>query len=334
MHSEVVELALKLIDLESVTGNEKTMSEYLENRLKQEGWQVVRQEVEPGRDNIYATRPGHEPKLVFNSHIDTVPPFFPAEIKDGVIRGRGACDTKSLIAAQLLAARTLIESGIEEIGLLYVVGEEVDHCGMIKANELNIDPQFLIVGEPTESKLVRRQKGIFKFRLESSGKAAHSGYPHTGVSAIDPLLDVLQDLKSAAWPSDVTLGETTLNIGVIGGGRAANVVPDKAFADVMIRVTTSQAEINAMVDKIINGRVPYSIVSYNDPCELTTLEGYETVVVSFNTDIPYLKFSGKALLWGAGSIQDAHTAREFIRVTDLEAAVGTYEQLARQCLGK
>ncbi len=332
MHSEVVELALKLIDIESVTGNEKPMADYLEERLSSEGWEVVRQTVEPGRDNVYATRPGHSPRLIFNSHIDTVPPFFPADLKDGVITGRGACDTKSLIAAQLLAARALVASGVEDIGLLYVVGEEVDHSGMIKANKLGIDPQFLIVGEPTESKLVRRQKGIYKLRLESKGKTAHSGYPHTGVSAIDPLVEVLHDLRKADWPGDVQLGETTINIGVIGGGRAANVVPDKAFAEILIRVVTSSAEIKGMVDRIVDGRVSCHEVASNDPCELTTLDGYDTVVVSFNTDIPYLKFNGKALLWGAGSIQDAHTAAEHILVKDLEAAVGIYEQLARQCL--
>lgn len=332
MHSEVVQLALELIDIESISGNENPMADFLEKRLKAEGWEVTRQTVAEGRDNVYAKRPGVEPRLIFNSHIDTVPPFFPASIENGIIRGRGACDTKSLIAAQLLAARAMVDSGIEDIGLLYVVGEEVDHCGMLKANELGLDPEYLIVGEPTESKLVRRQKGMVKFRFESKGKAAHSGYPHTGQSAIEPLLDVLQDLRAVNWPKDAELGETTLNIGLIGGGRAANVVPDKAFAEVMVRVITSQTQIKEMVEEVVAGRVPYNIITGNDPCELTTLEGYETVVVSFNTDIPYLKFNGKALLWGAGSIQDAHTANEYIKVEDLEAAVGIYEQLARQCL--
>ena len=332
MSSEVVDLAMTLIDIPSVSGEERAMADFLQSYLEPQGWQVVRQTQAPGRDNIYAFRPGRQPKLIFNSHIDTVPPFFPATRDDTWIRGRGACDTKSLIAAQLLAARALVEEGHDEIGLLYVVGEEVDHCGMIKANELGLDPAYLIVGEPTESKLVRRQKGLLKVRLESRGKAAHSGYPHTGVSAVDPLLDVLDDLRHASWPSDAVLGETTLNIGILGGGRAANVVPDHAFAEVMIRVVTRQREVLEQFKQLVADRVACRVIASNDPCELTTLEGYETVVVAFNTDIPYLKFNGKALLWGAGSILDAHTANEKIKIADLEQAVLVYRELANQCL--
>ena len=139
MAAEVVELAMMLIDIESISGSELAMADFLENYLQAKGWQVTRQSVAAGRDNIYAHRPGRLPKLLFNSHIDTVPPFFPASRDDTWIRGRGACDTKSLIAAQLLAAQALADEGLDQIGLLYVVGEEVDHCGMIKANELGLD---------------------------------------------------------------------------------------------------------------------------------------------------------------------------------------------------
>ncbi len=332
MHPPVVALALKLIDIESTSGREKPMADFLQAYLEPLGWQVQLQEVAPDRDNIFAFRPGNKPRLIFNSHIDTVPPFFPASIDDAWIRGRGACDTKSLIAAQLLAAQALVEKGHEDIGLLYVVGEEVDHCGMIKANALGLDPEYLIVGEPTESKLARRQKGILKFQLECVGKAAHSGYPHTGDSAIETLLDVLQDLRRAQWPEDATLGATTLNIGILKGGRAANVLADHASAEALIRVVTKQEDIRAKVEEIAAGRASIRVIAGNDPHELHTLQGYESAVVAFNTDIPYLQFSGKALLWGAGSILDAHTAGEKIRIADLEAAVGIYQDLAERCL--
>jgi len=332
--AEVVDLAVRMIDIESTSGHEKPMADFLEDYLTPRGWRVVRQTVAEGRDNIYAHRPDRKPRLIFNSHIDTVPPYFPARVDETHIHGRGACDTKSLIAAQLLAAQTLVDEGREDVGLLYVVGEEVDHIGMIHANELGLNPEFLIVGEPTESKLARRQKGILKINLRTKGKAGHSGYPHTGESAIDPLLDVLQDLRKAPWPAADTLGETTLNIGVIGGGRAANVIPDQAYAEALFRVVTSHAAILAEVERIVAGRAEIETVAHNDPCELNVLKGYETAVVSFNTDIPYFTFDGQAFLFGAGSILDAHTARERIRIDDLEALVGIYRDLARTCLNR
>lgn len=330
----VVELAEQMINIESTSGAELPMADFLESYMKPKGWTVVRQTIAEGRDNVYIHRPGvANPRLIFNSHIDTVPPFFPATKDETWLRGRGACDTKSLIAAQLFAAEALLAEGRDDIGLLYVVGEEVDHIGMIKANDLGLNPDYLIVGEPTESKLVSRQKGLVKVRLNAKGKAAHSGYPETGESAVDKLLDVLEDLRRESWPDEAELGKTTLNIGLIGGGRAANIVPDSAFAEVMVRVVTTEHAIFRRIQELVADRVDIQLVASNDPEELTTLDGYATTVVSFNTDIPYLKFDGRALLWGAGSILDAHTPRERIRLKDLEAAPGIYADLARACLG-
>ncbi len=329
--SEVVDLAIQLIDIRSTSGAEGPMADFLEGYALARGWQVQRQTYAPGRDNVYIHR-GRAPELLFNSHIDTVPPHFDHSRDEAYLYGRGACDTKSLIAAQLLAAQQLVAEGYENIALLYVVGEEVDHCGMVKANELGLNPRYMIVGEPTESKLGRRQKGIVKLRLSSKGKAAHSGYPHTGVSAIDPLLDVLQDLRQIPWPDDDVLGQTTMNIGLLGGGKAANIVPDDAFAEIMIRVVTKQHEIHQRVLEVVADRVQVQLITANDPCELSTLPGYETIVVAFNTDIPYFNFNGKALLWGAGSIMDAHTSGEKIAIADLQAAPSIYADLARKCL--
>jgi len=328
----VVELAKTLINIESTSGAERPMADYLQSYMEPKGWKTIRQEVAPGRDNIYFSRSGKTPRLLFNSHIDTVPPYFPATWDTEWIYGRGACDTKSLIAAQLHACEILVTEGHEDIGLLYVVGEEVDHCGMIKANELDLHPDFLIVGEPTESKLASRQKGILKIRLETHGKAAHSGYPETGVSAVEPLLDILSALRAEPWPAETHLGETTMNIGVLGGGKAANIVPDAAFADVLFRVVTSRDEILERVTQLVAGRAKMSTIASNDPWNLSTLDGYETQVVSFNTDIPYFNFDGKAFLWGAGSILDAHTAGEKIRISDLQEAVTIYTGLARRLL--
>lgn len=329
--SEVVDLAIRMIDIESTSGAELPMADFLETHMTAKGWKVKRQTYAAGRDNVYIYQHEGQPDLLFNSHIDTVPPYFPHSRDENFIYGRGACDTKSLIAAQLLAAETLHAEG-HNVAMLYVVGEEVDHCGMIKANELGLNPKYMIVGEPTESKLVRRQKGLVKVRLTTKGKAAHSGYPETGISAVDPLLDALQNLRDIDWPADDVLGQTTMNIGLLGAGKAANIVPEDAFAEVMIRVVTSEAEILQQLKDAVGDLAEVNLIASNDPCELTTLEGYETVVVSFNTDIPYFKFDGKALLWGAGSILDAHTSGEKMPIADLEAAPGIYADLARRCL--
>ncbi|MCB1051577.1 MAG: M20/M25/M40 family metallo-hydrolase [Acidobacteria bacterium] len=329
----VYELAVQMINTPSLSGQEGPMADFLQAYLEPKGWVVERQTFSPGRDNIFAYRHNRYPRLLFNSHIDTVPPYFPARREGDWLYGRGACDTKSLIAAQLLAAQDLIDQGFEDVGLLYVVGEEVDHCGMIKANALGLNPEVMIVGEPTESKLASRQKGILKLRLSASGIAAHSGYPHTGKSAIDPLIDVLYDLRHHTWPAAPDLGATTLNIGLLGGGKAANVIPDSAFAEVMIRVVTSHHDILKQVEKLVANRVEFKVVAANDPTDLAQHEHFESCVVAFNTDIPYFRFDGKAFLYGPGSILDAHTAGEKIRIQDLEKAVHTYAELARLTLG-
>jgi acetylornithine deacetylase len=332
LSESVLELATALIDIESTSGSEKPMSDFLKVYLEERSWEVVLQEVEPERFNVWASRPGVDnPRVVMNTHIDTVPPFFPASRDETHLRGRGACDTKSLLAAQLIAAERLVAEGEDQIGLLYVVGEEVDHCGMIAANDLGLDPDYLIVGEPTESKLVLRQKGILKVNLFASGKAGHSGYPHTGISAIEPLLDVLQELRSESWPGSEALGDTTLNIGILEGGRAANVIPDQAKAELLFRVVTSHEAIEERLREITKERLDIEVVAKNNPTELTVFEGYETAVVSFNTDIPYLKFNGKSLLYGAGSILDAHTARENILIEDLNTLPETYYRLVKEC---
>ena len=333
MLPNILDLARTMIDIESISGNELGMAHFLRDTLTPLGWRVDLQEAAPKRFNVLARRGKDQPRLIFNSHIDTVPPFFPSSIDGPYLRGRGACDTKSLIAAQLHAAQAMANTGNDDIGLLYVVGEEVDHLGMVVANQLNLRPDYLIVGEPTESKLVTRQKGILKLRLDCRGKAAHSGYPHTGKSAIDPLVDALADLRKVDWPGDSVLGSTTMNIGILHGGRAANVVPDQAHAEVMFRVVTDQEKILETTQSVVGNRAQVTVITANNPIDLTTLPGYETSVIAFNTDIPYFKFQGKALLWGAGSILDAHTADEKILITDLEKAAKTYQVLAETCLG-
>ena len=175
--------------------------------------------VEEGRFNVFAS--WGEPVVVLSTHMDTVPPFFPSSEDDEDIHGRGACDTKGGIAAMLQAARELLDEGVRGFGLLLVVGEETDSAGAQVANRHPRGSRYLINGEPTENRLALGSKGFLYLALEAEGRAAHSAYPELGDSAIDKLVDVLARLRALPLPADPVLGETTLNVGTLAGGRAA-----------------------------------------------------------------------------------------------------------------
>lgn len=239
---------------------------------------------------MYAYRPEAKlgpggPSLLFNTHIDTVPPFFPAsvDLSEGVIRGRGACDTKSILAAQLFAAERLVAAGQTDVGLLFVVSEETDHSGMKRANALGLKPRFLVVGEPTESKMIRSQKGILKCKLTCKGVSCHSGYPHLGKSAVDPLVDVLHELIHHDWPKSEELGDTTLNVGLLSGGHAANALASHAEATLMFRVISPPEQIMEAVKRVAGDRAEVGLITANSPAKLGTVDGYEQGIVAFNT---------------------------------------------------
>jgi acetylornithine deacetylase len=297
--------------------------------------------VQEERYNVFAHRPelaSGQPRLIFNTHLDTVPPYYPAEVdlQAGVIRGRGACDTKSILASQLLAAQRLVAAGHMDVGLLFVVSEETDHSGMKRANALGLRPDFLVVGEPTESLMIRSQKGILKVKLTAHGVSCHSGYPHLGKSAVDPLIDVLHEIKGADWPKSADLGDTTLNIGIIKGGHAANALASHAEALLMFRVISPPERILERVKEIAGDRLDVDVITANSPVALSTVPGYEEGVVAFNTDIAYfeLKPEATAYLIGPGSILDAHSDHEKIMIPELKKAIDVYFDMAVKLLSR
>ncbi|RLN51304.1 hypothetical protein BBJ29_003048 [Phytophthora kernoviae] len=339
---DVLKLAIGINSIVSTSGEEATVGKAIQEWLTTRGWNVHMQKVPPQPDatvkadryNVYATQSDSKtPKLMFNSHMDTVPPYLPPRIDETTLYGRGACDAKSLIAGQMIAAQKLVEAGLgDDVQLLFVVSEETDHSGMKKANELNVNPEHLIVGEPTALKMSRIQKGVLKIQLTQNGVAAHSGYPHLGDSAIDPMIDVLYDLKKEAWPSSEECGSTDLNIGLLNGGQAANALAEESSAMLMFRLTTEPDVIYKRVEEIVAGRVGMKLYSANAPVRLTVVEGYDTGVACFNTDVPYFNFDGKAYLVGAGSITDAHCPREFIMLEDLKGVVDYYFTLGKRLI--
>ena len=339
------DLAQALCAIPSISGDELTVTAALQSFLTSRGWVVELQSVPAERPhaNLFAFRPGQREnvKLLFNSHTDTVPPFIPPSVSNGALRGRGVADAKGQVAMQILAAEKIIREKGEDVGvaLLFVVSEETDHSGMKEANALNISPNFLVCGEPTEGKVVTMQKGILKVKLVAQGTAAHSGYPHLGRSAVHELLDVLSKLKTHAWPNDADLGNTDMNVGIISGGQAANALAEAAEATVLFRLISDPNEVLAVVEKLAKEAVGVTVVvvSSNAPVDMRyvkdLLPSWMKTVACFNTDIPYLKHDGKSVLFGMGNICDCHCPREFVNLEDLSRGVELNAALAKELLG-
>jgi acetylornithine deacetylase len=325
---ELYELTKTLVNLESISGHEQACAEFLHDYLVREGFEVELQPVAPDRSNVLALR--GEPEIVLSTHLDTVPPFMPAREDAEFIYGRGACDAKGILACQVMAGRQLIGEGVNGFGLLFLAGEETTSDGAQVANQTPRGSKYIINGEPTENKLAIGTKGALRLAIQTHGKMAHSAYPYLGESAINKLLDILEDLRRLPLPSDPILGSTTLNIGLISGGRAANIIPDEAEAGIMIRTVGPAAELRQNLESVLAGRCEYAVVRDTPALLMERLEGFEADVFAYATDLPSLPRWGRPLLLGPGSIAEAHTDHECVRKADLTRAVDLYSQLVRQ----
>jgi acetylornithine deacetylase len=327
------ELTKELMSIPSVSGDEEAVGFFLRDHLQSLGWKVELQAVSENQNNVIAYL-NERPRVWLSTHMDTVPPFIPPTEDEEKIYGRGACDAKGIIAAQITAAEQLRKQGIEDIGLLYTVEEERTSAGAKAANghSLAAKCEYLINGEPTDNDLAIGSKGTFRLNIRTSGKAAHSAYPEEGESAIEKLLDVLDDIRHTKFPNDEFFGETTVNIGTIEGGTALNVIPPKAEAGLAIRLTTKRQPIEEALTKVIRGRGEIEVLSCSEPVRMMPVEGFKQKVVRFTTDIPYLTSWGRPLLLGPGSILVAHTKDEYVLKTDLEKSVELYIKLARRLL--
>lgn len=330
---DLYELTKSLMNIPSVSGEEEAVGFWLRDYLESLGWTVGLQTVSDNQSNVIATL-NEKPRAWFSTHMDTVPPFIAPTEDDEKIYGRGACDAKGIIAAQITAAEELRKEGIEDIGLLYTVEEERASTGAKAANlhPLAAKCKYMINGEPTDNDLAIGSKGSFRLKIKTTGKAAHSAYPEMGDSAIETLLDVLDEIRHTKFPYDDFFGETTVNIGVIEGGVALNVIPPRAEASLLIRLTTLRKPIQEALANIIRGRGEIEILSCSEPVRLLPVEGFNQKVVRFTTDIPHLPNWGQPLLLGPGSILVAHTKDEFVLKKDLEEAVGLYTDLVKKLL--
>ncbi len=327
----VFELTRELIDIPSVTGDELAVGQYLSDYLERLGYRVEKQEIAADRFNVLATTEA-SPRVVFSTHMDTVPPFIASSEDDEFIYGRGSCDAKGIIAAQIFAAESLRRSGVNDIGLLFTVDEELSSHGAQAANKhpLARECQFLINGEPTDSRLATGTKGSVRVFITTEGRAAHSAYPEAGESAIEKLLDILQDIRSCHWQEDSFFGTTTCNIGVLSGGTRPNVIPDHARAELQIRLGIDIEHVKRVLEDAVGTRGHLEYASAHNPVRVVSVPGFDECVVRFTTDIPYLSQWGKPLLLGPGSILDAHTEHEKISKRELEESIQLYVRLAKK----
>jgi acetylornithine deacetylase len=332
----LIEFTRRLIDIPSVSGDEREVAGFLAAHLEGLGYQVEMQEVMAGRANLIATT-RKPPRVVLSTHMDTVPPFIASSEDDDNVYGRGACDAKGIIAAQIMAAESLRAQGMEEIGLLFTVDEETASLGARAANEHPVAStcRYLINGEPTGNLLAVGSKGSLRVKVRTEGRAAHSAYPEEGESAIEKLLDVLAKIRAIPWPVDSFFGETTCNIGVISGGTRTNIIPAEAEAQLHIRLTQDASVVQKVLeDAIKESGAQVERLSVSEPVRMLKVEGFAQEVVRFTTDIPYLTNWGKPLLLGPGSILDAHTSHERVAKRELMEAVELYVRLVHELFAR
>jgi acetylornithine deacetylase len=337
MTLDPIQLTRELIDIESITYNEGAVGIYLAEFLAGRGFTVERTPVaQPSesrykgeRFNVYAGATGQTPDVVLSTHMDTVPPFIPSSEDDEYIYGRGACDAKGIIAAQIAAAERLRDAGMQ-VGLLFVVGEERDSAGAKVANTQSRGSRFLINGEPTDNRLGIASKGVLRALVQAKGKMAHSAYPELGESAIHKLVEALDRLLRLELPVTEGIGPSTLNIGLLEGGRATNVIADHAEAQILVRLVGPSEETRKGIQEAIAGLAEVDFNLEIPFMRLRQLDGLPTMVAAFTTDIPALTNWGEPILLGPGSIHVAHTPHEKLAKRELLDAVDLYVQVAQR----
>jgi acetylornithine deacetylase len=326
-----VALTRSLVDIDSTTGKEREAGLWLAQLLRERGYTVETQPVTDGRFNVYAHLQV-PPQVVFSTHFDCVPPFFPSREERGLLFGRGSCDAKGVLAAQVVAAEQLRAAGEARIGLLFVVGEERGSDGARVANE-HAPPgvRYLINGEPTDNRLGAATRGVLRVRLRAAGRAAHSAFPELGESAIDKLLDALMVIRGLQFPEDPLLGRTHYSVGVIDGGVAPNVVSPHASAELLFRIVGDGTAVRDQL-RVVDGLVTIESVLEVPAVKMHTVPGFERAVFPYTTDVPLLTRWGRPLLIGPGSIHVAHSDEEHVSIEELRQAVDLYSSLARSLL--
>jgi acetylornithine deacetylase len=327
--TDVVTVTSFLVDIDSTTGREGDVVLRLATLLRDAGYGVVEQIVDGNRRNICATF--GKADVVFSTHLDCVPPFFPSRRHGDLLYGRGSCDAKGAAASQIAAVELLRRQGTTNIGLLFVVGEERGSDGARLAQKLASGSRYLINGEPTDNRLGIATRGVLRINFRAAGRAAHSSYPELGESAIEKLIDALVALRKLELPVDAVMGRTHYTVGVITGGVAPNVIPAAAEAEVTFRTVGDLPSLRASLTSLAP-LVNVEEVLEVPPVTMPSVPGFETAAFPYTTDIPFLSNWGTPLLYGPGSVTVAHTDEEHVKIGELHRAVDGYAKLARHLL--
>ncbi len=329
------ELTRSLVDIESITDHEEPVGsfvfEILADLAARSGGCVERCPVESNRFNVFAH--WENPLVTLSTHLDTVPPFFASREDSEFIWGRGSADAKGIMACMIGAAENLLARGTRNFGLLFVVGEERNSAGALAAAQDGRGSRFLINGEPTDNELALATKGILRYEIQATGRLAHSAYPEFGESAIEKLLDALQEIRGIPLPEDELLGRGNLNIGVISGGRAPNVIPDAAQAEISIRLVGDADPVRQAITRAVAGRAEAREILFIPCVRFDSLDGFESTIVSYTTDVS--KFAnawGQPFVLGPGNIRVAHTLEERVAKKQLLEATEIYERMVKQLL--
>lgn len=333
----IAQWTLQLCQVDSTTGQEAALIPLLTGMFRNLGARVLWQTVEGGRRNLLAT--WGEPRLLFSTHLDTVPPYLPPRREDGRLWGRGTCDAKGILATMMETIRLLLAEGRRDLAFLGVVGEETDSLGARLALDLKRNlPGLLgvINGEPTGNRLATGQRGSAHLCLRCHGKAAHSGTPEEGLNAAFPLFDWIAGLRELPERADPDLGPEVWNLGTLTAGRAINVVPDEAEARIFARTVAGSTFVGD-VQRLRPEVGEVDILFERPPEAFPRLEGFPTAPVPFGSDAPTLRHLARdrfVVMTGPGSIRVAHTDGEFLDLEEAVAGARQYLDLARHILDR
>ena len=316
----MIEFLLDILRFDSTSRSENELAKYIAGKYKPIDAELEIQETGEKRLNVFFKY--GEPKIIFCSHLDTVPHYIPPVYNREIISGRGSCDAKGQLAYLFEVFKQLHSEGFTDIGMLMVSGEEDGSQGAIKANETLKNCDLIIIGEPTENKFIKASKGNLLVKAIFKGKSCHSGYPYKGDSSFERMLLFFEKLKLINFETDPVLGDTTYNTGKVESDNAPNVIPDSSKCKIFFRTTFKTDKLlKEKLYEIKDDMTELEFLYGDEPMNFYTPKGFETEIASFGTDAPAFINVKNKILYGPGSILDAHTNNEYVKVKDLYKAV-------------
>ena len=315
-----LELFKEILSIDSTSGREAAMTEFLYNRLEAPSKERLPE------GNLFLK--WGTPRVVFCTHMDTVPPYIPPVFEADRVKGRGSCDAKGQLVCLYAACKELEAAGETDFGLLILTGEETGSWGAKAFSKTGFTAPYLIIGEPTENKMVSASKGTKSYDLTFHGKAFHSGYPEYGVSAVDLFLDFMKSLRMMDFGNDPVLGKTTWNVGMLHSDNPQNILSPELTCRLYFRTTfASDVAVEAFMNQAASANVDVVARGGDTPARYFTLDGFDIGPAAFGTDAPHLTGFAHKTICGPGTVKVAHRPDEYILLQDMETAVQQYVRM-------